>query len=563
VGLTPAVEARYRQAVTNPPNAPPLAEGKIQGEGGSGPAARADALAPEAVAEQDAASKDVAAIAGRGGLAVAFAKVYFIGQGLVQQIALPKVLGLDGYGAWSTVNSIASVTYNPVIQMSIQGVSRAVANAAPADQPAALRQTLSIHAVIAVVLGLGFYLLAPLITASAGAPHVTLGLQILSGAMFLYALYAPLIGALNGQRRFLAQAGFDVFAATLRTIGLVGGAYYLSQRAMGVEGAASGFVGGLVLLVGIALFVVGIGRPGRGISLGQHVAFIAPVLLGQVLLNMLLQADLTLLRRFASDAAVAAGQPLTAADPLVGAYRATQLFSFLPYQLLISVNFVLFPMLATAVRDDDKVAIRVYVATGVRIALLVAGLMVSVTAGLSAQLIELVFGREAAALGGRSLTLLALGFGAFAIFGVLTTVLNSLKRERASAGVTGLGVIAVIVTCFAWVRGAAFGEELLFRTASATSTGLLIAAIGAAVVVYRTAGSVIAPISALRVLAAVALTVGAGRFAPSHGKLATIACSGGLALLYVVLLVGTRELGRKDLAIVARVARRRTAPKPS
>src|SRR5258706_12313288 len=71
---------------------------------------------------------------GRGGLAVAGAKIYFILLGLVQQIALPRVLGLDGYGALSRVLSVASIAYNPIPTMSIHGASRAVAPA-----PAALQ----------------------------------------------------------------------------------------------------------------------------------------------------------------------------------------------------------------------------------------------------------------------------------------------------------------------------------------------------------------------------------------------------------------------------------------
>lgn len=518
----------------------------------------ADPIVSPSAEAKAAEATDVARTAGRGGLAVAFAKVYFILQGLVQQIALPRVLGLDGYGAWSTVNSIASVSYNPVVSMSIQGMSRAVSDAQPEQQAAALRRTLGVHAGLAVLLGVGFYFAAPFISVSTGAPHLTLALQLLSGAMLLYAVYAPLIGALNGQKRFFHQAGFDILAATLRTTGLVLGAWLFVRQGRGVEGAASGFVIGLLLLTLLALSVVGIGRRGAGgLSVGQHIAFLVPVLTGQVLLNLLLQADSILLRRFAADAAVAKGLALTAADPLVGAYRATQLFSFLPYQLLISVNFILFPMLATAVRDADRVAIARFVATGVRIALVIAGLMVSVTAGLSNQLLKLVFGEQAAVLGGRSLELLALGFGAFAIFGVLTTVLNSLKHERASAGVTAVAAASVAVLCFLRVRGSEFGEGLLFRTASATAVGLVIATLGAGVLVYRAAGAVVAPWSAVRVVFAVALTVALGRWLPENGKVFTVLYAAVLGLVYVVLLIAVRELGRKDLAMVYGVVARR------
>jgi stage V sporulation protein B len=527
------------------------AEKKLDGE-----TERADTGAAEG---EPSGGDDATRTAGRGGIAVAFAKVYFILNGLVQQIALPRVMGLDGYGAWSTVNSIASITYNPVVSMSIQGVSRAVAATPGSEQAAALRRVLRVHALFAVLLGSAFWVFAPVITESAGAPHVTLGLRLLSGCMVLYGLYAPLIGALNGQKRFLVQAGFDILAATMRTIGLVAGAHYLASQGLAVEGAASGFVFGLTLVFVAALVVVGVGREGTGgPSVRQHLTFVLPVLAGHVLLNLLLQADLTLLRRFSADAAVASGLPLTAADPLVGAYRATQLFSFLPYQLLIAVNFILFPMLATAVRDQDKAAIARYVATGVRIALIVAGLMVSVTAGLATPLLRLVYGAQAAELGGRSLQLLAVGFGAFAIFGVLTTVLNSLKRERAGALVTGFAAALVIALCFARVRGTEFGEPLLFRTAIATSTAIAVATTGAAILVYRTAGAVAAPLTLARVLVAAFVAVVLGRFLPSAGPVATLACAVAVVVVYAGVLVASRELGSADVATVrAVIARRR------
>jgi len=290
-----------------------------------------------------------------------------------------------------------------------------------------------------------------------------------------------------------------------------------------------------------------------------HLTFAVPVLVGQVLFNLLLQADLTLLRRFASQAALARGLPAAAADPLVGAYRATQLFSFLPYQLLIAVTFILFPMLASAARDGDRQAVTRYVRTGVRLALMLAGLMVSVTAGLSDRLLYLVFGPEAAALGGGSLELLALGFGGFAIFGVLTTVLNSLKHERESMIVTGVAVTLVVALCFWRVRGAPFGPELLLYTAQATAAGLFVATLSAAFFVYRAAGSVAPPLTLVCVLVAVAIATSVGRFLPYAGKIVTPVYAGLVALAYLLILLVSRELVGADLATLRAVVTKRAA----
>jgi stage V sporulation protein B len=495
--------------------------------------------------------------AGRGGLAVTFAKIYFILLGLVQQIALPRVLGLDGYGALSRVLSMASIAYNPVTTTSIQGMSRAVTQAAPQERPAVIRRLLSVHALFALALAGGFFALAPLLGEATGASHVVQGLRILSLVMLLYGVYTPLVGVLNGERRFVLQAGLDIGAATLRTAGLIVGALSFSSE-LGVEGAASGFALSALCIFLFALALVGTGKAGGGgMGVRAHVAFVAPILFGQVLLNLLLQADLQLLGRFASEAAVSRNLPAAAADPLVGAYRQTQLFSFLPYQILIALTFILFPMLAGAAHQGDRAAVQRYVKTGVRLALIIAGAMVAVTAGLAGPLLSLVFSDESRRLGTRALQLLAVGFGAFALFGIFTAVLNSLGRERDSARITGLAVVLVAVLCFVRVRGGPLDEELLVRTAQATTLGLFAAALGAAVLVRRSAGAVVAPLTLVRVVGALGTVVLVARHLPEPGKLMTLIYAGCLPLLYGLILVVSRELGRADLALVRTVLGRR------
>ncbi|HMR80845.1 MAG TPA: lipopolysaccharide biosynthesis protein, partial [Polyangiaceae bacterium] len=140
---------------------------------------------PNASAEADA---DVARKAGRGGLAITFAKVYFIVLGLVQQIALPRVLGLAGYGALSSALSIASVAYNPVVTTSIQGVSRAISASREDEQPGIVRRLMGVHALVAFVLGLAFFALSAPIGDATGAPHIVPSLRILAGVMLLYSV---------------------------------------------------------------------------------------------------------------------------------------------------------------------------------------------------------------------------------------------------------------------------------------------------------------------------------------------------------------------------------------
>jgi stage V sporulation protein B len=517
-----------------------------------------DAPAPPGAAGESQA--DVARSAGRGGLAVAFAKVYFILVGLVQQIALPQIVGNDGYGALSRVLSMASIAYNPLVTGSIQGVSRAVAQSEPSDQPATVRRLFGVHLGLALLAAFGFFLLGPIVAHATGAPHVVVAIRIVSAVLFFYGLYATLIGVLNGRRQFLRQAGLDMLAATLRTIGLIGGGWWFARTyGLGVEGANAGFAAASACMLLVAVTLVGIGRRGAGgPSVRAHLVFIAPLLLGQVLLNLLLQADLQLVGYFASSAAQAAGRPLTDADPLVGAYRATQLFCFLPYQLLISVTFILFPLLAKAHKDGDRAAMARYVRTGVRLALLLAGLMVSVTSGLSGPLLRLVFpGTGYDALATVSMYVLTIGFGGFAIFGILTTVLNSLARERASMLLTGLAVALVVSTSFVLVPGTTFGPQILLRTAISTTVGLFAATLATALLVRKSAGAVAPWPSLLRVLLAMATAIFVGRVSPVSGKLSTLLFAAIVGCVYVLVLLVTRELGKQDVQLVRTVLSRR------
>jgi stage V sporulation protein B len=504
-----------------------------------------------------ASAAPTAASVGRGGLAITFAKAYFIMQGLVQQVLLPRVLGLDGYGALSSVLSAASITYNPIVTTSIQGVSRAVAQSSGAEQDAAIRRTFAIHAGLAVVAAACFFVAAPYTAGFMRAPHILAPLELVSLVLLLYGLYAPLVGALNGRRRFVAQATFDVVFGTLRTIALVVGGL-LAPRGQGVIGSVGGFVAVVAFIALAAMLVVGVGKKGSGgPTAGQHIRFVLPLLAGQILLNLLLQADLTLLRRFAGDAARASHLPALAADPLVGAYRATQLYSFLPYQLLISVTFVLFPLLATAYKAGDRAAVARYVRAGVRVAMLVAGLLVSVTSGLSAQLLRLVYSAEAAELGARAMQTLTLGFGAFAVLGVLTAVLSSIGREREGATVVAVAFGLVVVLCFTLARGASFGEEILRKTALSTSIGLVLAAGWAALLVKRAAGGVVDGLTAARVALSLALAIVVARQLPEASKLITIFECVMVAGIYLVTLVASRELGSADVAAIRSIVRRR------
>ncbi|MFO0679542.1 MAG: lipopolysaccharide biosynthesis protein [Polyangiaceae bacterium] len=511
-------------------------------------------------------SSDVAKSAGRGGLFVLGAKAYFIVVGLAQQALLKQAIGLDGYGAISRVFAMTNVVNNVMVSGSIQGVSRTVAGAKGREDEA-FRATLRVHVPLAVGAGLLFAAAAPFLVAFQKAPHILPPLLMMAAVVTLYGTYAPLVGALNGRGRFDRQAMLDVTFATLRTVGLVAvGRLFVMRGLSGTLGAVLGFVLAVVAIVPLALRWSGTGKASAEHRVDVpttkgYASVLAPLFFAQLFTNLLMQIDLTLLGRFLSEGAAISGlrgeDAAKASDEWVAVYRACQLFAFLPYQLLVSVTAVLFPMLASAKADGDAGRVREYVQRGSRLATVLGGLFVAVIVFLPGSLVGLAYGRDVGIRGESTLRILAVGQGAFALFSIASTVLASVGRERLGAMASFAAVLLVGAGCFAVVPAHTFGVVQLERTAMATTTALVVALAVASFLVRRETGAFVPAKTLARVGLSVAALGLAGTRIPVLGKVTTIVAAGGGALAYLILLVVTGEVGREEVGAVRALVRKK------
>jgi stage V sporulation protein B len=508
--------------------------------------------------------------AGRGGLAVLGAKVFFVLSGLVQQTILPHVIGLAGYGALSRVLALANIPNNVVVASSTQGVSRAVARSRGHAEDA-WRATMRVHVPLAILLAAAFAGLAPLLAAFEGASHIALPLALMALVLFFYGVYAPLIGLLNGRAQWSRQAALDMTFAVLRTTGLLGvGWLFVRAGGSGVVGATVGFVVAAGLIVPIAMGWARIGRaaprtdrsptdPAVPRPLG-YIGELLPLAGAQFFTNAVMQVDITLLGRFLSRGALASGltgaAAAAAADEWVAVYRACQLFAFLPYQLLLSITQVLFPMLARAHAERDPLAVRRYVERGARLAVVACGMMVAVIAAMPGSVLGFAYGSVVAERGAGALRILALGQGAYTMLAIATTVLASLGRERTAAIITFGALVGVSSLCALLAPAAAFGGAQLQATALATSLALAATLVVAGVVVRGQTGGFVPVGTMLRVGLALATLIGLGSMLPRLGRLLTPVAAVAVALGYLVVLVMLRELTREDLAMVRSLRRR-------
>jgi stage V sporulation protein B len=512
--------------------------------------------------------------AGRGGLAILVAKVFFIITGFIQQPLLRLAIGQADYGALSRVLAVSNIFNNVVISSSTQGVSRTVAAAGEREREA-LRATLRVHVVIAV---LGATLLAagaPIVAWYQEAPGVLAPLTVVALVLLVYGVYAPLIGYLNGRALFVRQASLDMTAATLRTAGLVGLGWIFTRHAgalaaslktsPGVLGAACGMVLAATGVFSLALRWTGTGKafterpPGVPTS-GDYVRLIAPVMLAQLFVNALMQADIFVLGHYASQSASAGGaaDPEVAANEWVAVYRAAQLFAFLPYRMLFSVTQVLFPMVAKAKAEEGDARVAEIVKRGCRIGAIVCGMLVVVVVGMPQSLVKFAYGAEMAAKAATTLRVLGVGQAFFAMLGLCTTILVSLGRETVAMTLTAVALVMLVGACALGDAAAPFGEAQLIASATAVTAALGGALVVGVFVVRRVAGAFVPVPTAVRVGACVTGAWALGRVMPVFSKALTPFVALALVLGYLAVLVVTRELGKDDLGLVLAVAVRRT-----
>lgn len=545
---------------------------------------------PEPATKTEAAP-DQARSAGRGGLAVLGAKVFFIATGLLQQALLPRAIGLADYGALSRVLAVSNVFNNVVVSSSTQGVSRTVAAAGTAERQA-LRATLRVHVVIALIAAAALGIASPLIAFFEHAPDVLAPLLVMTGVLVIYSVYAPLIGYLNGRGMFTRQASLDVVAATLRTTALLGIGWLFATRGGAIAASVStspgvlgATIGAVVASLGVFLLALrwtGTGtktvgaRPPGVPNARMYIALILPVMIAQLFTNGLMQADIILLGRYLSLSATHVAEavqivdiiparshaplsPAQAANEWVAVYRACQLFAFLPYQMLFSVTQILFPMVARAKAEDGGARVAELVRRGCRIGAIVCGMLVVVVLAMPGSLIKFAYGPEIALRGMATLRVLALGQAAFAILGLSTTVLVSLGRERAAMAITAVALALLAGTCSIVIPLAPFGEKQLLATAGATTTALVCALVVGVLTVRKIAGAFVPLKTALRVGLCVAGAFVVGGVMPMFSKLLTPVVATGVVIAYLVALVVTGELGKDDLALIVSIAARRGA----
>jgi stage V sporulation protein B len=349
--------------------------------------------------------------------------------------------------------------------------------------------------------------------------------------------------------------------STVRAIGMLGAA----ALGFGAAGAISGFALGALTILLVALVVVGIGRPGPKLPLRTWFGFLLPIVLFQLTLNGTLLLDVWVLNNTIAEMGIELGMQVSEAsaraNAYVGLYKAGQNFAFVPYQVILAVTFVVFPLVSRATASGDVEGARKHILDALRFSIIVLFALAAPISGGAEGLIRVAYGENFLA-GAETLRVLVFGEVGLALFVIIATILSGASRPAASAWSGLVSLIVVLLANRYLVRAAGLHDGVLAMGALATSLGPLVALVMSSILLRVVLGVVPPLLTFARCSVAAAFGVYAARLVPQGVVwMAPVALAvGGLTYLLVLLL--SRELTSDDVRAVLGALRGKQRPPP-
>ncbi len=482
--------------------------------------------------------------AGRGLAYITLAKLWFMVGGSAIGFVLPWLLhSKERYGEWGFIVSIISPINNVMVTATIQTVAKFASRGRDYVE-GVKRAALRLQLVLGVGVAASYFFATPWIAQFERDADQLPTLRLATGVVLAYSFYAVFVGAANGAREFQKQAGLDIAFTTLRAV-LVCGAAWLF---LSVHAAVGGFVLAAVSVLVLSVGIVGLRPTIERTSTRELVRFFVPVAAYLLILNLLMFVDGLLLKRLVTAAAERGGvlHPEESAKAAVGLYTAAQNIARLPYQMILSVTFILFPLISQATLAADAERTRTYIRNSIRGSLLLVT-MLATTVAAHPDAILSFFPRREYLPAGSALAVLSFGYVAFSLLSIAGTISNGTGRTRPTV-VLGAVTLLFDVAGNYWAIGWALrmGQDPLLAAAAASTAAMGFGCAAALIDLRLHFGASLPVATALRSLIAAAIAISLGRLVPLQGKLALGGCIVG-GVIFLAVLFALRELSLPEL----------------
>lgn len=485
-----------------------------------------------------ASADNIATIAGRGAIYITAAKIWFIVSGYGIAVTLTYLLSAEKYGLYRVVINTVSIINAVIVTGTYQTVSKYVSQE-PEKADSIKWRALGLQAYIGGAATLGFFLLAPVIASLLNDPRLTGWLRLASLITLSYSFYSVYTGYFNGKKNFLVQSVLDITYSALKLVFIVS----LAWLGFGVSGGVGGFALAAASVLIISAIVARGGDRKGDTQVGQLFRFQSYLLLFTFVLTLLQRVDLILIKALSSPDA-------TIASENAGYYSAAMDVANITYQVIVSVTFVIFPLVSQSTFADDRARTQSYISNTLRYTLMIMALTATLFSSCASRVLRVIY-REAYQAGSSALRIVAFGMLFFGLLYVITTIISASGQPKTSLL---LGVITLVLS--AGLNALLIPPFGLAGAAAATTVSILVGVVLGGAYLWRRFRTLMSIASVLRIAGCAGIIYGVSLLFSPASKVLIVAQLIVLSVGYVIALIISGELGGNDLKLITRVLRR-------
>lgn len=402
--------------------------------------------------------------AGRGFIIITAAKVWFLLTSAVIQLGLPIFLGSpEKFGIFKIVTESIGLINMVMITGTLHAVSKLIS-----EQPDRARVLVNMAVKMQLMLGLPvavlYFVASPWIARwGFNDPSLSSLMQLSALIIVFYAFYAIFVGYFNGLKQFVRQATLDFTFSTVKMVLIVG----LVLLGFGVTGAVAGFVAsaGFIFLVAMIWVVSRMrrredqtepeDREEARRSFRRLLGYLLLIMLYTFGLNGLMRVDLFVLKAVAADVpAHLVGMEEffgLMSNKFAGFYGAVLNIGRIPYQGVIAVTFVIFPLISEATFEEDEEKARGYIRETLRYCMIMIGVGAMLLAMNADGIVGGLYSEEYqnAAL---ALAILSVGIIFFALLYVTSTMIIGSGHPTVAVVIMGVSLAISAVLNYLLVR---------------------------------------------------------------------------------------------------------------
>jgi len=466
-------------------------------------------------------------VMGKGTIYMMVTNVIFLISGYAIHFGLGRYLGPELYGTFGVI--IALLYINETLLL--RGMPEAVSKFTSEDEESASsikNKALEIQTVFSLLVFIFLVSLAPIIGDKLNDSSLVKYIRLLAFILPVAALYSIYMGHLNGVRAFGKQAKTRIVYSLTKVFAV----FTLVFIGLKINGAILGYL--IAFLIGMVVakrYCVFKTVTKSDFEASKFVKFAVPLIIYSIGFVLLMNIDLLFVKAMVVD------------NAKTGFYTSATALARTPYFIFLALSAALLPSISKSTANNDLKLTNKYINQSLRYLLLLlipGALLVSATSKNLVSLVYTVRYINAAS----SLSILIFGLTFLSVFVILATIITASGKPKVSM------IIALMLVPIDIVLNLTLIPTYELKGAAlATTITAFIGLIIAASYVFKRFGTLMSPISFVRISGA-SLIIYFVAISYSFSGVLLVANYIFLFSIYLGLLWVSREINKEDIEVV-------------